>query len=213
MDHVDILLPDYIRGRLEEEARRGVDDHLRLCSRCRQEEGALREVLLRISQIPLPSVPDAYFATLLPRIRARLESHQVWRPRLTPSVARVIIPLAAAMLILAVVLRLEFRIPSAQSESETNPLHLIAEEISADELRLVLADQLLRQPLFGTTLDPETIQQQVLRTRAADLELLERSQPQSILFDNGVSVSESLNELSDAEVQRLLRLLGERSIL
>ncbi len=213
MDHVDSLLPDYLTGFLEEELRKGVDEHLRRCNRCRQQERSLREVLLRIAQEPSPIVPDGYFAALLPRIRARLEDRRAWRPSWTPVVARIGAPLAVAILIFAIALHLEFRYPSTQSESETNPLHLIAKEISAEELQRVLADQLSRQPLLETTVDPETIQQQVIRALAADLELSARSQSPSIIFGNGVSVSESLNELSEAELQTLLRLLEERSIL
>jgi hypothetical protein len=73
MRHVDILLPDYVRGTLGQEEREAVALHLSSCPTCREEEKEIRALFENIAGLPEPGAPEGYFYTLLTRIRTRIE--------------------------------------------------------------------------------------------------------------------------------------------
>ena len=99
MTHVDLLLPDYVTGRLSRREVDSVEWHLRACERCRSLEAHLRTGLGAL-RIPPASVPESYFTNLVPRIQERRASGQRSAPAGLSFISRLVLPLGLSLLIL-----------------------------------------------------------------------------------------------------------------
>jgi anti-sigma factor RsiW len=56
MDHVDALLPEYLAGDLDPQAKARVEAHLRTCVRCQEELRGLEQAFFALAEA-LPPVP------------------------------------------------------------------------------------------------------------------------------------------------------------
>jgi len=59
-DKIVELLPLYIDGGLEDEQMKAVEQHLAICSRCREEYERLKKVLTICSELDVPEPPSDY---------------------------------------------------------------------------------------------------------------------------------------------------------
>lgn len=219
-DHVEYLLPDYVNGKLEEGLNEAVESHLRSCASCRLEEERVREAVLFLhaerSTVPGPS----YFATILPRVRQRLE-HTGTRPVFsrppvsTPSrlVGRLALPLAAAAV--AIALLLQFPIVPGESGSHLNSMKLAVGDLSSDDLAQAVLDESRQHPFVSALGDrevaaavPDRVVEQHLFTHDFYSQVAEATGP---LFD--LTPSQAIEGLSDSEIDALLQRLAERAML
>jgi len=220
-DHVEYLLPDYVNGKLDEQLKEAVESHLRSCASCRLEAERARDAVLYIDAHRSTAPPPSYFATILPRIRQRLEhkdspSSIFSRPLAsTPSrlVGRLALPLAAAAL--AIALLLQFPIVPGEGGSLLNSMKAAVGEVSADDIAQAVLNESRQHPFVSALGDrefaaavPDRIVEQHLFTKDFYSQASEVSGP---LFD--LTPSQAIEGLSDSEVDALLQRLAERMML
>jgi hypothetical protein len=211
MGHVEYLLPDYLTNRLEESLKPGVESHLEECASCRASLEVLRDgfEVLRTQNTPHPS--EAYFSSVLPRVRQRLEKNET-RPFFAhPLVTRVVLPIAAGALALLILVRLPLMTHNA--EAEHNPLQPVLQGIASDELVDIALDQIHLQAL-NTVGESETSSLLAIPLLGGDQLLADAEHLSStgapIL---GGRAPESLDQLSESEIDALVAHLGERTML
>jgi hypothetical protein len=211
MGHVEYLLPDYLNNRLEESLKPGVESHLEECESCRDSLEGLREGFeaLRTQHIPHPS--ETYFSTILPRVRQRLEKKEA-RPFFAhPLVTRIAMPIAAGALALLLLLRLPLSTHNA--DAERNPLQPVLQGIASDELVDIVLDQIHLQAL-NTVGEGETSSLLAVPLLGGDQLLADAEHLTSIEAPIlGGRVPESLDQLSDSEIDALVARLGERTMI
>jgi anti-sigma factor RsiW len=219
-DHVEYLLPDYVNGKLDEQLKETVESHLRSCVSCRLEAERMQDVVLYLDAHRSPVPPPSYFATILPRVRQRLEHKEsaplLSRPlALTPSrlVGRLAMPLAAAAL--AIALLLQFPIVPGEGGSLLNSMKVAVGDVSADDLAQAVLNESRLHPFVSALGDrefaaavPDRIVEQHLFTKDFYSQASEVTGP---LFD--LTPSQAIEGLSDSEVDALLQRLAERIML
>src|SRR5579862_3890875 len=100
--HVSRLLSAYHQGELDPATACRVEAHLRHCSRCRQEDAAIRSAAALVRNLPLVSAPQP----LWDGIEARLKAHSAHTQRTDGLPVRrsgMALRFASALLILAFV--------------------------------------------------------------------------------------------------------------
>lgn len=205
------LLPEYLQGKLDDAQRREVELHLRECVECSRDVEELRATFRELEHQKFFAPSDAYFASLIPRIRLRLEQRtsfgRVVRPLLgwirNPVFTRLALPLATASLTFALLVQIPFE------QGRTVPGDMAA-TLEADDVLEVLANQL---PVSLSELPVEhSLAEDVLNRQLA-----------AQLIANGAEVGMSewldtptdqlLAGLSEEEVTSLLQRLEERMML
>ena len=211
-EHVEYLLPEYLNGTLEDSLRPGVEEHLKHCSSCSAELTGLRQTMEMLDSHTTEGPPSSYFATVLPRVRERLEAEESRNLFSSPLLIRLALPIAAAALALFIVLSLPF--PGTEPEVGHNPLQAIMHGSTNDELVDVVLDMVPLQPLSSPTVEGETSSLLGVRVLRSDHLLAHADQASyadDFTFDG--SMPEGLEELNEADVQALVQRLGEGTIL
>jgi len=209
--HVEYLLPDYLNNMLEESLRPLVESHLEECSACRTELKNLRTTFHSLSTYQAPPPADGYFATVLPRVRQRLEGKKPASFFAHPLVARLAVPLAAGAVVLAILLSVPFS--ERGSENGHNPLQPVLQGLEAVELVDIILDQADRQSL---TTQGESETSAFLAVPFLGGDHLPASAGQLSFADEpilGSEMPESLDQLSESNIDVLVAQLGERTIL
>jgi hypothetical protein len=100
-NHVDILLPDFARGKLGDDDVRSVETHLHECEVCRSELEQIRRTLASIGESETLEIPGSYFSSILPRVRETIDrrNRSVWNSH--PLITRVVLPTGAAVVLAA----------------------------------------------------------------------------------------------------------------
>lgn len=212
-EHIKYLLPDYVNGRLDEELREAVESHLRTCTQCREEMEALRDAFEYL-RTHAPERPSAsYFATILPRVRQRLERKETGSFLSHPLFVRLVAPLAVAAL--AIVLLLHVPFFRTESEREINPLRSVVTGTSTEEIAQAVLEHSRQQPLGNDLSEGEIsslVAAQVIRHQFLEEEIdLQSASSLEPLFNS--ASTHAIEELSESEVDALLQRLGERTIL
>ncbi len=96
-------LPEFIRRTEAGGDVALIEEHLRGCPSCREEEASMRELFSVLGKEKAWTPPAAYWNSLLPRIHARIDARQE-RP-MPLWLSRVAVPLAAALLVAIVAIR------------------------------------------------------------------------------------------------------------
>mgnify|MGYP001606386951 FL=1 len=211
-EHIKYLLPDYLNRRLDEELREAVESHLRTCTQCREEMEALRDAFEYL-RTHAPERPSAsYFATILPRVRQRLERKETGSFLSHPLFVRLVAPLAVAALAIVLLLRVPFF--RTESEREVNPLRSVVTGTSTEEIAQAVLEHSRQQPL-SNNLSGEIsslIAEQVIRHQFLEDEIdLQSASSLEPLFNS--ASTHAIEELTESEVDALLQRLGERTIL
>src|SRR3989339_1381438 len=212
--HVKSLLPDYLTGQLDTGLREEVEVHLRDCPSCRGDYEEMRELVGSLRGHPRKHPSSSYFSNLLPRVRERLgrRGRFAWIDH--PLIVRLVSPLAAAALI--VILMLELPLVRQQAGGgEGGELLGMVEAFSTDDLSQIVIEQGHHQLLVETEQEITVPHSLVDRVLSRELSLSTGvSDPLLMPFTTmGGITSESLNALSEPEVDRLLQRLEERSVL
>lgn len=212
--HVKSLLPDYVTGQLDTGLREEVEVHLRDCSSCRRDYEEMRELVGSLRGHPRKHPSSSYFSNLLPRVRERLGRRGRFAWIAHPLIVRLVSPLAVAALIAILMLELPLVRQQAE-EGDGGELLGMVEAFSTDELSQIVIEQGHHQLLVETEQEITVPHSLVDRVLSRELSLSTgASDPLLMPFTTmGGITSESLNSLSEPEVDRLLQRLEERSVL
>ena len=135
IEHVSFLLPDFIRGFLGKDDTARVETHLRVCTECRSELEELAGTLASIAVLSKGDVPKAYFTSILPRIRERLDGRNINPWMQHPLVSRIVLPLGAAIIVAALIWQIPWYHPSAGTQ---NQLMAVVDSATPDEMADIL---------------------------------------------------------------------------
>jgi hypothetical protein len=166
--------------------------------------------LLNQHRAPVP--PEGYFATVLPRIRERLSRDERKNLLRFPVVRRLVVPLAAAAVVIFLLLAKPFE--ANDSGGEANPLHSVLGGADAQELYDVVIDVLPLQPFAGPLAEGEVsslFAASVLRNEDLLADADEGALSGEITFEDPSSAE--LEQLSEEDLESLLQRLGERTFL
>lgn len=211
LPHVSSLLPDYLNNKLETALKQGVESHLSECSECRQEADRLTELFQALQKETPSSPPSHYFSTIVPRVRERLERRERFSWLQHPVFTRVAMPLAAAALAVALLVRL----PVELQESTSQPLLDRSESLNPEEVAEALVQQHELLPLNTVVVQEiaeATVPAKVFEQQIAE-KLIVSSSKQPYDYFSGIPTEQLLNSLNEQEVETLLQRLGERIIL
>lgn len=202
MDHkqYQYLLPDYAAGTLDPANTNILTAHLQDCADCNQRLEGFRQVIneLRSSQERY-RVPDDYFATILPRFRARY-SGQAERPA-GFGWMQLAQPFAAAIIIVGLLVSVRLT-----AGSESGGLRALAAELEPSELTEAFLSEIDQQPLASAGgLDAVA---GVLARESIAWQLLDR-----IADSSDPMPLESVDDLENDELDVLLQRLETRKYL
>jgi hypothetical protein len=212
IEHVEYLLPEYLNGALAASRRPGVEEHLKYCSSCRTELMELRQTMEMLEARGTVEPPGGYFATILPRLRDRLEREEPRNVFASPLLTRLLLPIGAAVLALFILLSIPF--PGTESETATNPLQDVMHGSTTGELVDVALDMMPLHPLSSPTLDEETSSLLGVRLLRGE-HLLVNVNDASVAdgFTQDESMAEELDLLNESDLEVLVQRLGERTTL
>ncbi len=128
-------IPDFINGKISDTEKSLMDNHLAVCSSCRQEVEDLRTLFAEIDHETAWKPSDNYLATILPRVHERLDKKHsallpVW-------VTRFAVPVASAAVI---VVFLTTIFPLNITDSSSNSVSSLA-RVSTDDLNEYVEQQ------------------------------------------------------------------------
>ncbi len=212
--HVKSQIPDYLTGQLDSKLRQGVEVHLRECPACLGDYEEMRELIAVLRELRQKQPSRSYFSNVLPRVRERLGSRERFAWIDHPLFVRLVSPLAAAALI--AILMLELPLVRQQAEVGGNgELMGMVGAFSTDELLRIVIEQghhqLLVEPVQEITVPHSLVDRVLSRELSLSTGV---SDPLLVPFTTAGGIpSESLNALSEPEVDRLLQRLEERSVL
>ncbi len=125
------LLPDFATGHVDDSVRREIEEHISVCLDCRAELEDVRKTISLVQQETLWKPSESYWMSFLPRVNARLAAEDS-RLRVPAWVTKFAIPLAAALLALVIISRVQL------TDGSTYPqLKEIAAGTTEDEMEQV----------------------------------------------------------------------------
>ena len=127
--HINISLPDYVRGRLKPEEAAKIEDHLRTCTLCQLDLTEIEKTLGSIDQSRTQDVPKTYFSSILPRVHTRIDQRKDVRWVLNPMFGKIILPLSGAIIVAALI----WQFPDFYHSSENRSGLLAAVDASSSE--------------------------------------------------------------------------------
>ncbi len=131
--NITLQLPDYIEGKIGDDDRHIIQEHIQACVSCRKEAEHLGEAFTSLASERAFSAPsDSYWNTIVPRIHARLEEQRD-RSRFMPGwVYRVVLPLATASIAIVLLIRSGvFSTATSQEELRSAVRQMTDEESAA----------------------------------------------------------------------------------
>jgi hypothetical protein len=210
-EHVEQYLPDYLNFKLEESLRPWVENHLETCGSCRSELERLQEAFQHLKAYQTPPPDPGYFASVLPRVRERLEKRNPGSVLAHPLLTRFVLPLGAGALLLFMVFKLPMTLH--QPEPDHNPLQPIVRGLDTEELVDIILDQMHHQMIAiqgeseaSALLAVPLLQGEHLLSGTENLAMSEEP-----LLD--VVMHETLEQMSSSDIDALVVGLGERNDL
>jgi anti-sigma-K factor RskA len=204
-ERIKYLLPDYLQGTLEEGVRQEIELHLQECADCRDEVALLQLALRELDQQKRAALPPAYNASVLSRIQWRLEQRERFAWVRHPLFSRVAVPLAVAVLAIAVLVRLPLE--------HTTPADLLS--VAADDAAELLVHQQelapmqysMTQDLAGTAIPIAIVNRQLAER------LVLNGPEQSVEVWPDLSADRLFEGWTEEEVETLVQRLEKRVIL
>jgi hypothetical protein len=211
-NHINILLPDYVRGILDKDDIVGVEEHLRNCSACQADLIRVREVLASIESAGVDSVPNAYFSSILPRVHQRLDRRKHFEWSKNPFLNKVILPLGAAIVVSFVLWRMPF---SNGGMIKENPMMAVVDSATSEDFAEIVQDNIPSQE--WSSFNAMVISHALTNDRFVRRELVrealasETTSPFDVFSD--VSPQQVLSDFDESQTNEVLRRLGHTEIL
>ncbi len=210
--HVNILLPDYVRGILDKGDLTRVEEHLRSCLVCQTELAEVKEILATIEQAGAEEVPKGYFSTILPRVHQRLDqrTHFDWGKNAVLN--KIVLPLGAAIVV-AVLL---WRIPMPNGATVKDETLLAAvDSATSDEIAQIVQEDIPSQD--WSSFNAMVISRAMTNDRFVRRELVEEAldseatSPFDVFSD--VSPQQVLSDFDESQTNEVLQRLGHMETL
>jgi hypothetical protein len=204
MDHVNELIPEYALGQLDDGTRASVSRHLSHCHACQQEHDRTKLLFEYLKGTRDQKIAGHYFENIVPRVRQRLAKKKSMADILaSPLASRVLATLAVVILVIVTI-----NISVTPRDYE---LRSLVQSFQSSEMFDVVLQHGQKEPwtqisahqYAGSLIHLEDINQKLTEQLGADA----LSQP---VFDTGVGM---LMDLTERDVEILIRRLGERKIL
>ena len=210
--HVNIVLPDYVRGILDAEDTKHVEEHLKHCQACQANLADVKQVFGAVENTAPGHVEKAYFNSLLPRIHERLEKGRRFAWSGSPVLNKLALPLGAAVVV-AVLL---WHVPFLQnSGATTDPLLAVVDSASADDIAEIVLDDIPSHDLSSfnaMVISHALTDDQLVSTHLVEEALAsETTSPFNVFAD--VTPVQALSGFSEAETNALLQQLGKMESL
>ena len=128
-------IPDFVHGKISDAEKSVMDNHLAICSSCRQEVEEFRALFAELGNHVAWKPSDNYLATILPRVHERLDKKHsatlpVWMTRFA-------VPLASAAVIVVFLTTIS---PLNITDSSSNSFSSLA-RVSTDDLNEYVEQQ------------------------------------------------------------------------
>jgi predicted anti-sigma-YlaC factor YlaD len=209
MKHVETSLPDYITNSLLPSNAEDVRVHLLTCSQCRSEYEHLASAMASLSTLELQGPSNAYFTTIVPRLRERLVAPRRKSFLDTPLFERIFLP----AVITAFIGFIFISIPTGTSERSDlrQSLQPIVRELTQDELIQLESDS-----QFGITgAAHDTFGGFLLDERLTNGPTVPTSVLNDALAGGEVdeAVSGLMENLPEEELEAVVQQLGERTVV
>jgi len=134
---IQTQLIEYLRNELDEATRSMITAHLDSCTACREDYDTAKMILSFSSAKQPTAPPESYWISLLPRIRMRIDTPAVFMS--TGVLQRYLVPLAAAIVIIIMALR----IGNVEPISNLEDAQFILQQVPETELQEYLQKQYL----------------------------------------------------------------------
>ena len=131
-EHVPYELMDYATNRLNAKEHKRVELHLQNCTECTAHFLELQAAAQLLNHGRRNAPPPAYYATILPRVRERLASQPRTFRGYRDRVMRIVLPLAASVFLLVLVIRISSNSFSVQPQTEA--LHQAVLDLNEEEI-------------------------------------------------------------------------------
>ena len=205
IEHVKYLLPDYSAGKLEQAEQSLVSDHLQACDLCRSDLDEIRITLAQLETAETAKPSNAYFSSLVPRIRQKLEGRQSSSWLGNPFTTKLVFPFSVAVLAIVLLSSVELTV-----EEPVNPLkNVVADFLPEDVIDLVAEAS---RPTLWTTRQAQEIAEKLVAGHVSEEHAL-RYVLQTDPAESTEQTQELLRELNESQIEQLLQKLGERAIL
>ncbi len=205
--HILHELPDYLTGRLDEQSRRKLEDHLKLCSRCQSELDEIRIAIEMVRDHKAWEPPAEYWTSLLPRVKRRIQEASasqgvvsrsavsIWIERLAPAAA-------LAVGILLVIRTVAFESGKVADQAYGEEFRTLVQMLEVAELA-ELVEPVVAPPSVVPSVQEVDESGLLSELLAEDYSAFEPL----YLFD----VSTGLESLTDDDVEEVLMRLNERN--
>ncbi|HYQ85821.1 MAG TPA: zf-HC2 domain-containing protein [Bacteroidota bacterium] len=192
-------LPDFVRGRSDEETNRRLSSHLDGCPACTRDAQELKALFPRIDEGQPWAPAGSYWTSILPRVHQRLEENAA---RVLPQwTTRFALPVAAAIVLAAAVIK----IAPQTGEDYPENFSALLEQLTPDELQGVSDQQAVSEILQPALEEPSAT--------SSDLE-----EVKAILGEDGIGagstdadITAGTEDLSDQDAGLLLPSLSDTS--
>jgi hypothetical protein len=211
-EHVSSLLPDYVRGLLDDKTSSRVKQHVDRCGQCHSDWRELQSTMNAIADQNFVVPSKTYFSSILPRIHDRLEKRAKSSWIFNPLLSKVALPLSAAIVFVV----LAWHVPRLGETGESeNPLKAVVGSATVDEIADLVQDQYLHQDwsLLNSSIINRALTNERFVKHAIIKEALasESISPFNLFAD--VSPQQFLNDLDDTDSKALLKRLETMEIL
>ncbi len=210
-NHVDILLPEYVRGTLGSDDIGIVEEHLRECETCRSEAEEIRRTFTALHQSTANDVPASYFSSVLPRVRQRIDqrSRDVWSDH--PLITRILLPTGAAALLIALLWLVPLRNNAVGHETS---LQAVVDSASSEEIAEILQQDIPSHEwksfsdtvITGALADDQFVGRRLVQEALAN----EANSPFELFSD--VSPQQMLSSLDEKETAQILQRLNTETL-
>ena len=196
---IQYALPDFITGDIGTDEMTVVHDHLLTCPSCIVDLQQLKLLLGELDQVQPEAPSQAYWASVLPRIHARLDANVAWS--IPTWIQYLALPAASAIVLLIVMINI---IPQG-NDDKSKDVQSVIQQLKPEELQVVGDQQtvtgVLEAPVLSVdralTVDPDVLK-----------EVLQDEDHRAVYADFDPSiVTESM---TDQDAQELVAIL-ERS--
>ena len=208
--HVHLDLVDYLEKNIDDAAQHRISEHLKTCERCREDMETVASALYGLKSELSESLPQAYFAGFLPRLRKSLDRKPEKILRWNPRIVYVTAPVLSIMVFIFLLLKTP--LPDRPQILKETIMPIIV-NLSTDDIAEVMGSQLhgevmieAENPLaYNMLLKKQFNASKVVKDALNDKSVL------TSLNENDYQVA--IESMNDEQVDHILVRLKERPLL